>query len=136
MPGPALATRKTSSGAVGMLHLRPQHKVSSHGVSTLASAERRRMASISVYWRGKSGERRYLAHTEWQMEPVPPAAQVQQAGFHQHRIPWLPGEEGERRKRETQRHAQQHHSWELTLCNKGPVSGPGLWAIKTAATDL
>lgn len=127
MPGPALATRKTSSGAVGMLHLRPQHKVSSHGVSTLASAERRRIASISVYWRGKSGERRYLAHTEWQMEPVP---QVQ------HRIPWVPGEESERRKRETQRQAQQHHSWELTLCNKGPVSGPGLWAIKTAATDL
>lgn len=136
MPGLALATHRTNSGAVGMLQLRPQHKVSSHGVSTLAPVERRRMASISVFWRGKSGKRKYLAHTKWQMELVPPAAQVQQAGFHQHRIPQLPGEEGERRKRETQRHAQQHHSWELTSCNKGPVSGPGLRAIKTAATDL
>lgn len=67
---------------------------------------------------------------------VLPAARTQQAGSHQHRIPRLPKEEGEREeKRSSETHTQQHHSWELGLCNKGPVSGSELQAIKSAATD-
>lgn len=63
------------------LSARGQHR---REVSKLAPAERRRMASISVFTRGKSGQRSYLAGTKWQMEPVSPAARVQQAGFHQY----------------------------------------------------
>jgi len=65
------------------------------------------------------------------------AARAQQAGLRQDRIPQLPREEGKREeKRNPETYAQQHHSWELVLCNKGPVSGPELQAFKTAATDL
>lgn len=61
------------------------------------------------------------------MEPVPPAAQVHQAGFHPYRIPQLPREEGEREEKgNSETYTQQHHSWQLILCNKGPVSGPEL----------
>lgn len=67
---------------------------------------------------------------------VLPAARTQQAGSHQRRIPRLPKEEGEREEKRSSETHTTASFMELGLCNKGPVSGWELRAIKTAATDL
>lgn len=93
------------------------------------------MASISSM-RGKPGEGGRLADPKWQLEPCCQLQEHSRQDLTSAEFPSFQRRRARGRKREAQRHTQQHHSWELGLCNKGPVSGWELRAIKTAATDL
>lgn len=85
------------------------------------------------FMRGKSGERGRLAHPKWQLEPC--------CQLHEHSRRDLSSAEfpSFQRRREEKRSSETHTTasfMELGLCNKGPVSGLELRAIKRAATDL
>lgn len=80
--------------------------------------------------------RRPTGTLKWQLEPCCQLHEHSRQDLTSAEFPGFQRRRARGRKREAQRHTQQHHSWEPGLCNKAPVSGSELRAIKTAATDL